>query len=158
MARLLGINSSCCAVGAVQREAFYYLFVSAHKNMLMFLFEALLKCLGIVYIKSQNIFNSEKKNENQMRQPSILPVSGAPELFWDHCCCSLLWGYCSFVLDFVLFHIWFLCLFVRCGIRRQPFVCYHMRKQQRKRPLLLWGSKQFLTNQENDVQTKVAVF
>lgn len=50
------------------------------------------------YIKSQNIFNSEKKNENQMRQPSILPVSGAPELFWDRCCCSLLWGYCSFGL------------------------------------------------------------
>jgi len=117
MARLLGINSSCCAVGAVQREAFYYLFVSAHKNMLMFLFEALLKCLGIVYIKSQNIFNSEKKNENQMRQPSILPVSGAPELFWDRCCCSLLWGYCSFGLGFSAFS--YLISVLVCAMRYQ---------------------------------------
>lgn len=67
--------------------------------MLMFLFEALFKCLDItVYIKGQNILNSEKKNEHKMRQPSILPVPEPRELFWDRCCCSLLWGYCSFVL------------------------------------------------------------
>lgn len=85
--------------------------------MLMFLFEALLKCLGIVYIKSQNIFNSEKKNENQMRQPSILPVSGAPELFWDRCCCSLLWGYCSFGLGFSAFS--YLISVLVCAMRYQ---------------------------------------
>lgn len=74
--------------------------------MLMFLFEALFKCLGIVvYIKGQNIFNPEKKNENKMKQPLILPVSDLPEVFWDRCCCSLLWGYCCLFWGFVLFHI-----------------------------------------------------
>ena len=60
------------------------------------------------YIKSQNIFNSEKKNENQMRQPSILPVSGAPELFW---------GYCSFGLGFCAFS--YLISVLVCAMRYQ---------------------------------------
>lgn len=152
MARLLGINSSCCAVGAVQREAFYYLFVSAHKNMLMFLFEALLKCLGILKVKIFLILR--RKMKIKWGSPQFFLFQGRQNCSGIAAAAPFYGAIVPLVWGFVLFHIWFLCLFVRCGIRRQPFVCYHMRKQQRKRPLLLWGSKQFLTNQENDVQTK----
>lgn len=91
--------------GCSDGEVFYYLFIRAHKNVFMVLFEFPLSIWVlkfVVYIEVKIFFVTRRKIK--LAEPSILFVSVLPELFWNGCFLSgsivCLGFLCFFIFDF----------------------------------------------------------